>query len=309
MFLDRSKQTATILVFLLFSSGVLAAPLKVVTTLPDLAEIARRIGGSEVSAESLLSGREDAHFADAVPNYIRKVADADVVCQMGLELEVGWMPKVLSKSGNAKVQAGGKGYCDVGSGVEVLEKPQGVVDRAMGDVHPSGNPHFNLSPKALKEAASVLTRVLIANRPEQKAVFDSGLQKFQVDMDLLQKRISEKLKPVLATADSKPLVIEYHKEFTYFFALYGVKSVGAIEEKPGVPPSAARIASVATMAKAQEVKVALAANYSPTRTLERFQEISKIPFRQVPVAVQVRGEVNSIEKLQESIADAIISSF
>lgn len=300
-------QSVSIIFFSLFSSLTLAAePLKIVTTLPDLAEIAKRVGGDEVKVEALLSGREDAHYVDAVPDFIRKVAGADIVCLMGLDLEVGWIPKVLAKSGNAAVQSGGKGHCDVGEKVTALEKPSGPVNRSMGDVHPGGNPHFNLSPKSLKEVAHAIAQVLKAHRPEAASAFDSRLKSFHDDMDALYTRTRERLKSAIELSKTNPVAIEYHKEFTYFFAAYDLRSLGSIEEKPGVPPSAARIATVSQLARQNGVKIAIAALYTPERQLLRFRELSGIRFRHLPTAVQARGEDNnSIEKLQETIATAI----
>jgi zinc/manganese transport system substrate-binding protein len=281
-------------------------PLKVVTTLPDLAEVARRVGGDAVTAEALLSGREDAHFVDAVPDFVRKVADADVVCMMGLELEMGWMPRVLPRSGNARVQEGGKGHCEVGRAVTALDKPSGAIDRSMGDVHPSGNPHFNLSPKAMAQAAGVIAKILTQNRPREEALFEKNLARFRQDMETLENSIRERLKPAVELSKKRAIAIEYHKEFAYFFDLYGLRSHGSIEEKPGVPPSAARLADIATKAKKDGVKIAIGARYYPERHLKRFSELSGIPFKQLPTAVQKEGDANSIEALQKLIADAIL---
>lgn len=285
-----------------------AAPLRIVTTLPDLAEMVRRIGGEEVSVEPLLSGKEDVHYVDALPIFIRKVADADIVCMMGLELESSWLPKVLAKSGNSKVQSGGKGHCDTSKNITPIGKPTGPISRSMGDIHPGGNPHYNLSPSALKVAAVAIANVLKENRPEKANVFDSGLKKFQFDMDQLRERIVDYLKPAIELSKKQPVVIEYHQEFSYFFHEYGIRSFGSIEEKPGVPPSAARIANVAASAKKEGVQVAIAANHAPENLLRRFKELSGIQYRQISTAVQKTGEGNhQIEKLQEEIATAIVA--
>src|SRR5690606_10930809 len=129
-FLTRSDLMRSVcLVFLLC---VLAAPargqIKVVTTIPELAHAARAIGGEAVEAMALLSGRENPHYVDAVPSFVHAVSGADVVCLIGLGLEVGWLPKVLERSANAKVQPGGAGHCEAGAGVSVLEKPSMPVD-------------------------------------------------------------------------------------------------------------------------------------------------------------------------------------
>ena len=136
----------------LFTTPVFAESLRVVTTTTDLAWLTKQIGGDEVEVTSLLSGEEDPHYVDAVPRFIHLVANADIVCVVGMDLEIGWMPKVLSKSANAQVQPGGKGYCETGKGVEALDVITNDVDRSMGDVHPDGNPHFQLSPLHMAQA-------------------------------------------------------------------------------------------------------------------------------------------------------------
>ena len=123
---------------LLYFSPMVLAKTNVVTTTTELAWAAENIGGDRVKIESLLSGTENAHYVDAVPNFIRLIAAADIVCAVGLDLEIGWLPKALSKSGNRQVQKGGKGYCELGSEINALEKPKGSIDRSMGHIHPSG---------------------------------------------------------------------------------------------------------------------------------------------------------------------------
>ena len=151
--------------FLLLYSNLLWAELKVVTTTPDLAWLVDSIGKKRVSAISLLNGSEDPHFVDAMPSWIAKASRADVFCLVGLELEVGWVPKVLERSANPKIQPGGKGYCEVGKFVKALEVPKGKIDRSMGDVHASGNPHYHLGPEQFKNAAKGVFEVLVTNDP------------------------------------------------------------------------------------------------------------------------------------------------
>ncbi|HVJ64249.1 MAG TPA: metal ABC transporter substrate-binding protein [Bdellovibrionota bacterium] len=280
-----------------------ASPLKVVTTLPDLAEVVREVGGAEVAVESLLRGTEDAHFTDAKPSFIVKVAGADIFCQVGLGLEVGWVPKVLSKSANAKVQSGGPGYCEAGKSVRVIDVAHGPVDRSMGDVHPQGNPHFYLAPGALAEASVEIQRVLTAQRPERAAIFAENQKRFVSRMTSLKVEIARKLAGLSGAAFA-----EYHKDFGYFFKAYNLNSIGSIEEKPGVLPSAARLASVATEARTRQVRAALGTNHSPERQMKKFGELSSIRVLIVPGGVLTANErFDSIEKVQHAIADAILS--
>ncbi|WII73082.1 metal ABC transporter substrate-binding protein [Bdellovibrio sp. 22V] len=278
-------------------SGVAQAKIKVVTTLPDIAEVVQAIGGDQVEAQSLLRGSEDAHYAEARPDYILKVNRADVVCSMGLDLEIGWLPKVLSKSGNSKVQEGGIGSCILGKAVKPLDIPVGVINRSMGDVHILGNPHFNLSPVKFAEGGAEVLKVLSAIAPEKASEFQKNYDAFSAKMKTLQADLQKSVK--------KAKVMEYHKEFTYFFNAYGVESLGSLEEKPGMPPSAARIAEAAKMAKDNKVVVLFATPSAPHKTLERFTELSGIPVVTVPSYVQTSGNAKTIEALQNLLVKSI----
>lgn len=273
------------------------AKIKVVATLPDVAEVVKAVGGDEVETSTLLSGSEDPHYSDARPDYILKVRKADVVCAIGLDLEIGWLPKVVDKSGNAKVQPGGTGFCELGRSVKPLEIPVGVVDRSLGDVHPHGNPHFGLDPLKLAEAGAEVVKVLSATEPAKADYFQKNYDTFHKQMNDLHAAIEKKIKKVK--------MMEYHKEFTYFFATYGISSAGSLEEKPGMPPSAARIAQAAQAAKAAGVKVLFATASAPHATLERFRELSGIPVVTVPSYVQTSGDAKTIEGLQNLLVKSI----
>ncbi len=295
------------ILFTLSSLLQAADKIKVITSTTDLAWAAQEIGKDFVEVKPLLKGTENPHYVDTIPEFIRLVADAQVVCIIGLELEIGWMPKVLARSGNSQVQQGGKGYCETGKGVTVLEKPAGPVDRSMGDVHPMGNPHFWLSPKSFTEGAGQITEVLVRVDPTHSSEFQNNYKALAKKLEDLQKKNKARLAPLLAKLSGPPLV-EYHKEFSYFFNAYGITSFGSIEEKPGVPPSAGRIAEISTSAKAAGVKLAIGGEYAPKNTLEKFSEISGIPSKQLPTSVQPDGKIKDYMALQEDLVDALVKA-
>jgi zinc/manganese transport system substrate-binding protein len=282
-----------------------ADALKVITSTSDLAWAVREIGGSHVDVTSLLRGTENPHYVDAVPEFIRLAAEAKAAFVIGLDLEIGWMPKVLARSGNAQVQPGGKGYAEVGKAIKIMEKPTGPVDRSMGDVHPSGNPHFWLSPDRFAEAATPIADTLSSLDPAHAADYAAGLKKFQAKMASIRQREAAKLAPLRGKLKA-PELLEYHKEFTYFLDTYALKSLGSIEEKPGVAPSAGRLAEVAGNAKAAGVKVVLAADTAPKKTMEQFKELSQLPVVIVPLSVTEK--ISDYEKLQDLIMDQVVKS-
>ncbi len=257
-----------------FAHSKADAKTKVVTTTPDLAWAARTIGGDLVEVKSLLSGREDPHYVDAVPEFIRLVADADVVCQVGLGLEIGWLPKVLEKSGQAKVQPGGTGFCDLGKKAKVIEVPTGSVDRSMGDTHPHGNPHYWLGPETFWHAAKEILEVLTAVDSANAQVYLRNYNDEKSKILNLKETIGKQLTSFSQTRT--PLFIQYHREFSYFFQEFNLNSLGAIEEKPGVMPSAGRIASISMKAKSSGVRLALVKPNDPRGTVNKFSELSSV---------------------------------
>lgn len=294
----------TILIaFLLNINSVYAKPLKVVTTIPDLAEVVSFIGQNTVEASSLLTGSEDAHFLEATPYFIAQVAKADIFCQVGLELEIGWAPKVIQKSSNKNIQPGSNGFCDASQYVDVLDKPQSTTDRSMGDVHKNGNPHYNLSPKALIQVSKKIAEVLTLNNPEKAELYKKQQAIFTEKMTSLVSKIKSKI-------NSKQIhVIQYHKEFNYFFHLYNIQEFTSIESTPGVPPSTAELVTIALKAKNNNVGLAIGSHYSPEKHLKKFSEISKIPYKKLPTLVNTNNEnFNTIEKLQIYITEQILNN-
>src|SRR5215831_10293277 len=159
------------------------ADLKVATSLTDLASVAQFVGGTHVKATSLCRGYEDPHFVPAKPSLMKAIQHADVFVSVGLELDNGWLPLVLPGSRNPKIQPGAKGFVDASQGVEVLEKPSGTVSRAEGDIHPLGNPHYYLDPKALEVVADHLAQVFSDQDAANAAEYAANAKAFDAKME------------------------------------------------------------------------------------------------------------------------------
>lgn len=286
----------------LFSQLLSAATIKVVTTIPEFAWVAKEIGGETVTADALLQGTENPHYVDALPSFIQKVAQADAVFSVGLDLEIGWLPKVLARSGNAQVQPSGRGYQEVGKFIEVLQKPVGPVDRSMGDVHPAGNPHFWLSPIALGKSSQAFVDTLAGLSPENLTLYQENQRRFVAKMLALVEANKKKLAKFSL---KNPWLMEYHQEFSYFLHDYGIQSFDSVEEKPGVLPSAGRLAQVALAAQKAGIRVLLATEYSPKKTVARFSELSGIPAVVVPSSIQKEGKFKDYETLHNHIIDSL----
>ncbi|MGB0452994.1 MAG: metal ABC transporter substrate-binding protein [Bacteriovoracaceae bacterium] len=295
----NSKILTLILLFLPFLSY---AKINVITTTTDLEWLVKQIGGEKVEVESLLNGTEDPHYLDAMPHFIGKVANADMFCLVGLDLEIGWVPKILTKSGNQKVQSGGKGYCETGKTVKALDIPKGKIDRTQGDVHPMGNPHYHLGPNAFLQGGETVLNTLINLDSENAEYYLKNFDNLKTSLDQLKKKISG----LLSSVKSKSFM-EYHREFTYFFSEFGLKNVGAIESVPGVPPSAGRLARVSIQAKQEKIAVAIAATTSPKNITDKFERMSGTPVARLPMSIVKERGPQNYEELLKTIAMAIIN--
>jgi zinc/manganese transport system substrate-binding protein len=216
------------------------ADLKVATSLTDLASVAQYGGGTHVKAQSLCRGYEDPHFVPAKPSLMKAIQHADVFISTGLELDAGWLPLVLPGSRNPKIQPGAKGFVDASQGVRVLEKPTGTVSRAEGDVHPLGNPHYYLDPKALEVVAEHLADVFSRLDPPNAGEYEANAKKFNERMDASLGKWEEQMKPYKGTS-----IVSYHKNFVYFIDRFELKEFGNVEPKPGIPPTPRHIAELA----------------------------------------------------------------
>jgi zinc/manganese transport system substrate-binding protein len=237
--------------FALFAVATLAAParsdasLRVVTTSQDLAYLARAVGGQEVEATSLLKGYQDLHFASAKPSYMVEVSRADLMIFVGLDLEIGWLPLILQGARNPGVMPGSNGLLDASQFVTPIEVPPAGADRSKGDLHPKGNPHYWLAPENAKKVARGIAERLTQIDPAHASAFEAGLKALLAEID----RAESEARAILS-AGPVPPVVTYHVTHSYFLGHFGLASSAFIEPKPGIPPSPAHVAGLATRMKA-----------------------------------------------------------
>src|SRR5256714_8262258 len=152
-----------------FSSIAQAKKLNVITATTDFAALAQEVGGDKIDVESVAKGYQDPHFVEAKPSFLLKLRRADLLVVVGLDLEIGWLPPLITQSGNPKIQPASVGYLDASQFAEILEKPSGPVSRAMGDVHPLGNPHYWLDPDNGRRIAKGISNKLSEMDPADAA--------------------------------------------------------------------------------------------------------------------------------------------
>ncbi len=237
-------------------SPVAAAPLTVVTTTPDLAAIAKEVGGARVQVASLATGVQDPHFIDPRPSFLVKLNRADLLIEGGLDLEVGWLPVLLDSARNPRLRVGEAGRLDAAQGIQVLGVPTGSVDRSLGDIHGKGNPHFLTDPMNGAIVAETIAQRLCSLDAAGCATFTSNAQSFRGRIETALAKWTKALAPYQGTK-----IVVYHDSWPYFTKRFGLTIVGYVEPKPGVPPPPSHVSALADLIKREQVPVILMEPY------------------------------------------------
>jgi len=235
--------------------------LNVMTAVEDLAAIAREVGGDRVTVESIARGYQDPHFVEAKPSFILKLQKADLLIVVGRELEIGWLPPLILQSRNAKIHPGAAGYLDASEHAKILELPQGQITRAMGDVHPLGNPHYWMDTENGKIIAQEIAAKLSELRPADKAYFNQRLTDFTTKLDAAEKRWVAMMAPYKGIK-----VVTYHRSLPNFADRFGLDIIGYVEPRPGIPPTPQHTLDLINEMKRQNVKVVLVEPYFDLKT-------------------------------------------
>jgi len=235
--------------------------LNVVTSTEDLASIAREIGGDKVNVNALARGYQDPHFVEPKPSFILAVNRADLYIAVGRELEIGWLPPLLTSSRNGRVQPGARGYLDASLNVRILEIPTGQITRAMGDVHPLGNPHYWLEPGNGRLIAQAVRDKLTELSPADKAYFAQRYADFDRRLAAAEKRWDATMAPYRGTK-----LVTYHRSWANFIERFGLEVIGYVEPRPGIPPSPSHTIALIDEMKRQGVKLIVVEPYFSLRT-------------------------------------------
>jgi ABC-type Zn uptake system ZnuABC Zn-binding protein ZnuA len=238
-----------------------AATLKVVATTEDLASLTREVGGDRVQVEALAKGYQDPHFVEAKPSFVLKLHAADLLVAVGREMEIGWLPALVNQSRNAKIQVGAAGYLDASLTARILEIPQGQITRAMGDVHPFGNPHYWLDPGNGRRVAQAIQAKLTELSPGDAAHFASRYADFDKRLAAGEARWEAVMAPYRGLK-----VVTYHRSWPNFCERFGLDVVGDVEPRPGIPPSPSHIIALIQEMKRLGIKIVLVEPYFDLRT-------------------------------------------
>jgi ABC-type Zn uptake system ZnuABC Zn-binding protein ZnuA len=250
------------LVAIAATASAAAAQIRVVATTPDLASVAREIGGDKVSVVALAKPTEDPHYVDAKPSHIVTLNRADALIEGGAELELGWLPPLLENSRNSKISAGAPGRIVASDGVKMLEIPTSF-DRSKGDVHSLGNPHFMIDPVTVRIVARNIASHFAQIDPKNAATYNGNLSRFNKKLDAKYAEWQKELAPYRGAR-----IVTYHKDFVYFADRFGLNIVDELEPKPGIAPSPAHLAQVIGKMKAGNAKVILVQPFQNRKTAE-----------------------------------------
>ena len=237
------------------------AQLKVVTTTQDLASIAQEIGGDRVTVTPLAKGYQDPHVVEAKPSFALLLNKADLLIVVGRDLEVGWLPPLITMSRNAKIQPGGPGYLDPSTSAKILEMPTGAITRAMGDVHPLGNPHYWLDPENGRRIAAAIKNKLSQMDAANAPHYAARLADFDRRLAAAQERWKAQMGPYKGMK-----VVTYHRSWANFTDAFGLDVIGYVEPKPGIPPTPQHTLDVINAMKAQNVKIIIVEPYFDMKT-------------------------------------------
>lgn len=285
------------------ASSARAEPIKVVTSIESFASLARSVGGSRVEVTSVARGYQDPHFVEPKPSLVVLLSQADLLVYAGLDLEIGWLPPLVLNSRNARIQPGAAGDLDASSAIEVLDVPAGKVDRAQGDIHPRGNPHYWIPPvNALRVAREIAERIKQMD-PSHAADYDANLQAFGAELKAKAPGWSAKAAPLKGMK-----VVAYHKSWTYVSRWLGLEEIGYVENKPGIPPDPKHLAELIERMKAQKVKVVLIESFYNRSIAQLVAEKSGAKLLVMPSDVGATPAIRSYPDLVDAVVGLLAAS-
>lgn len=289
-----------ILVVFAFTLQLAHAKLNIVVTTSDLAAVTKAVTGNLASITTLARPTEDPHFVDAKPSFIVKLSRADALIEGGAELEIGWLPALIEGSRNSKLEPGAPGHISCNQGIQLLEVPA-TLDRAKGDIHAAGNPHFMIDPVNATIVAQHIAASLGILDPKNSAQFQSNAQQFKSAIDSKLVEWQKKLEPFKGQH-----IVTYHDSWPYFSQRFGVLIDIFLEPKPGIPPTPAHLAEVINKVKSEKIRVIFVEAYLNRKTAENVAGqtgAAVVDVSQFPGAL--KGTEDNYVELLDNVVDSL----
>jgi zinc/manganese transport system substrate-binding protein len=277
------------------------AALNIFACEPEWGSLAKELGGDRVQVYTATTALQDPHRIEARPSLIARARSADLVVCTGAELEIGWLPLVLTQSGNPKIRPEQPGYFEAARVVPLLEKPASI-DRSLGDVHAAGNPHVHLDPRNIASVAAALGERMVAIDAADAAYFRDRTKSFLERWREASARWEKQGQPLKAAP-----VIVHHKNLTYLIAWLGMREAGALEPKPGLPPSAAHLNELLQGLKRTPAKAVLRAAYNDPRPAEWLSGQAGIPAVMLPFTVGGTDQAKDLFSLYDDTLNRLLA--
>jgi zinc/manganese transport system substrate-binding protein len=284
----KFQKLITATIGLLLMSSLVSAKLLVVTSTQDLEALTREIADDKVEIASIAKGYQDPHFVDAKPSYLLKLRRADLLIVVGLELEVGWLPPLLTNARNSRILPGNLGYLDASTGCRILQKPTGTVDRSLGDVHPFGNPHYWTDPENGRVIAQHIAEKLEELDAANAKAYQDNLAKFEAKLTDKEKEWD-----AMAVSFKGTQVITYHNSWPNFAQHFGIEVVNHIEPKPGIPPSPVHVQELIAQIKRDKVPLLLVEPYFDDKLPQKIAQETGAQFHVFPPSVGGLPEIKT----------------
>ena len=278
------------------------ADLRVFACEPEWGALARVLGGDAVQVFTATTALQDPHHIQARPSLIARMRRADLLVCTGAELEIGWLPLLLRKAHNGRIQPGRPGYFLAANQVRMLERPA-RLDRAEGDIHPEGNPHIQTDPRNIGQVAEALAARMAEVDPNDAATFASHLKTFQKDWQAAIARWEERARPLRGV----PVVV-HHRQWPYLLAWLGMRQVGELEPKPGLPPTAGHLAALKARLQVQPARLIIHAAYMDPKPAQWLSQHTGIPEVTLPFTVGGTPAAKDLYGLFDDTLDRLLGA-
>ncbi len=285
--------------WLLFLPLSLFAHLNIAVSYPYIGAITKAIGKDHVKTIVLAQGNWDPHFVVPRPSLISKLRSADALIMNGGQLEIGWLPPLIRRANNPKVQSGAVSFLNLSRYVDMIQKPRSV-DRSQGDIHPDGNPHYQLDPNNITLLAGTVAAFLISIDREHKAVYEANYAAFEKEWKGHLAKWKAKMVPRTGMQ-----IIQYHNNLAYFNKAYGLVNIGTIEPLPGIPPSSRHTLELINLIKTEKPQYILHDVYHSTKTAEYISSKTGIKIIKMPHDIGALDSVTSLVGLFDYLTEAI----
>ena len=273
---------------LCISAGQAFAALNIFACEPEWAALTQVLAGDKAIVYSATTALQDPHRIEARPSLIARIRSADLVVCSGSELEIGWLPLLLAQSGNSRIQPGSPGYLEASQFVARLEIPK-VLDRSLGDIHASGNPHVHLDPRNIAKIAEVVAERLAKLDPDNTETYNTRAGDFRMRWQSAMQRWQQQAAPLRNVA-----VVVYHRDMSYFIQWAAMREAGSLEPKPGIPPTPAHLAELVERMKRDPAKVIVYSPYNSPRAAEFLSQRTGIPAVMLPFTVGGGSEAKDL---------------